>query len=248
VASREHGRSVGRPAEHREVLHLLRSDFPDVSISKIRYLESEDLVQPQRTPSGYRKFTRADAERLRYVLRMQRDHYLPLKVIREHLDAIDRGLQPAPLSATDTAPRALVTTDAYPSPEDLAAESQELRLSRKELLEESGITNEVLRELESFGLVAQAPGTSYYDATALQVARIAAEMAQFGYGPRHLRPFRLAADRELSLVEQVVKPMARGRHEDSAAKAEEAARAIATLAIQLHVALVTAGLPGTLGR
>jgi DNA-binding transcriptional MerR regulator len=231
-----------------EVLHLLRSDFPDVSISKIRYLESEDLVQPQRTPSGYRKFTRADAERLRYVLRMQRDHYLPLKVIREHLDAIDRGLQPAPLSATDTAPRALVTTDAYPSPEDLAPESQELRMSRKELLEESGITNEVLRELESFGLVAQAPGTSYYDATALQVARIAAEMAQFGYGPRHLRPFRLAADRELSLVEQVVKPMARGRHEDSAAKAEEAARAIATLAIQLHVALVKAGLPGTLGR
>lgn len=231
-----------------EVLHLLRSDFPDVSISKIRYLESEDLVQPQRTPSGYRKFTRADAERLRYVLRMQRDHYLPLKVIREHLDAIDRGLQPAPLSATDTAPRALVTTDAYPSPEDLAAESLELRLSRKELLEESGITNEVLRELESFGLVAQAPGTSYYDGTALQVARIAAEMAQFGYGPRHLRPFRLAADRELSLVEQVVKPMARGRHEDSAAKAEEAARAIATLAIQLHVALVKAGLPGTLGR
>jgi DNA-binding transcriptional MerR regulator len=231
-----------------EVLHLLRSDFPDVSISKIRYLESEDLVQPQRTPSGYRKFTRADAERLRYVLRMQRDHYLPLKVIREHLDAIDRGLAPAPLSATDTAPRALVTTDAYPSPEDLAAESQELRLSRKELLEESGITNEVLRELESFGLVAQVAGTSYYDATALQVARIAAEMAQFGYGPRHLRPFRLAADRELSLVEQVVKPMARGRHEDSAAKAEEAARAIATLAIQLHVALVKAGLPGTLGR
>jgi DNA-binding transcriptional MerR regulator len=231
-----------------EVLHLLRADFPDVSISKIRYLEAEDLVEPQRTPSGYRKFTRADAERLRYVLRMQRDHYLPLKVIREHLDAIDRGLQPAPLSATDTAPRALVTTEHYPSPEDLGAESQELRLSRKELLESSGITNEVLRELESFGLVVQAPGTSYYGASALQVARIAAEMAQFGYGPRHLRPFRLAADRELSLVEQVVKPMARGRAQDSAAKAEEAARAIATLAIQLHVALVKAGLPQTLGR
>ena len=231
-----------------EVLHLLRADFPDVSISKIRYLEAEDLVEPQRTPSGYRKFTRADAERLRYVLRMQRDHYLPLKVIREHLDAIDRGLQPAPLSATDTAPRALVAADSYPSPEDLAAESQELRLSRKELLEESGITNEVLRELESFGLVAQVQGTSYYDATALQVARVAAEMAQYGYGPRHLRPFRLAADRELALVEQVVKPMARGRHQDSPAKAEEAARAIATLAIQLHVALVKAGLPGTLGR
>lgn len=231
-----------------EVLHLLRSDFPDVSISKIRYLEAENLVEPARTPSGYRKFTRADAERLRYVLRMQRDHYLPLKVIREHLDAIDRGLQPAPLTATDTAPRALVAAESYPSPDDLVDEGQDLRLSRKELLEESGITNEVLRELESFGLVGQAPGTSYYDAAALQVARIAAQMAQFGYGPRHLRPFRLAADRELSLVEQVVKPMARGRHEDSGAKAEEAARAIATLAIQLHVALVKAGLPGTLGR
>jgi len=231
-----------------EVLHLLRSDFPDVSISKIRYLEAEDLVEPSRTPSGYRKFTRADAERLRYVLRMQRDHYLPLKVIREHLDAIDRGLQPAPLTASDTAPRALVAAESYPSAEDLVGEGQELRLSRKELLEEGGITNEVLRELESFGLVRAAPGASYYDAAALQVARIAAEMAQYGYGPRHLRPFRLAADRELALVEQVVKPMARGRHEDSGAKAEEAARAIATLAIQLHVALVKSGLPGTLGR
>lgn len=231
-----------------EVLQLLRSDFPDISISKIRYLESENLVEPARTPSGYRKFTRADAERLRYVLRMQRDHYLPLKVIREHLDAIDRGLKPAPLTASDAAPRALVSTDSYPAPEDLVTSGQDLRLSRKELLEESGITNEVLRELESFGLVAQSPGTAYYDATALQVARISAQMAEFGYGPRHLRPFRLAADRELSLVEQVVKPMARGRHQDSAAKAEEVARAIATLSIQLHLALVKAGLPGTLGR
>lgn len=231
-----------------EVLALLRSDFPDISISKIRYLESEKLVEPSRTPSGYRKFTRADAERLRYVLRMQRDHYLPLKVIREYLDAIDRGLKPAPLAGDESAPRALVSTDSYPSAEDFVSAGADLRLSRKELLEESGITNEVLRELESFGLVAQTPGTSYYDATALQVARIAGEMAQFGYGPRHLRPFRLAADRELSLVEQVVKPMARGRHEDSAAKAEETARAIATLGIQLHLALVKAGLPGTLGR
>lgn len=232
-----------------EVLQLLRADFPDVSISKIRYLESEKLVEPARTPSGYRKFTRADAERLRYVLRMQRDHYLPLKVIREHLDAIDRGLQPAPLTAGDTAPRALVSTGSQPEAEDLVgAGGQELRLSRKELLEAAGITNDVLRELESFGLVTQATGTSYFDATALQVARIASQMAEFGYGPRHLRPFRLAADRELALVEQVVKPMARGRQENSVVKAEETARAIATLSIQLHLALVKAGLPGTLGR
>ncbi|MGB7979288.1 MAG: MerR family transcriptional regulator [Candidatus Nanopelagicales bacterium] len=232
-----------------EVLHLLRSDFPDVSISKIRYLEAEGLVEPARTPSGYRKFTRADAERLRYVLRMQRDNYLPLKVIREHLDQLDRGLAPAPLSAADAAPRALVSTGAdFPSAEDLVSPSQELRLSRKELLAESGVTDEVLRELESFGLVAQVAGTTYYDSSALQVTRIAAQLAEYGYGPRHLRPFRLAADRELSLVEQVVRPMSRGRHEDSGARAQEAARAIAALGIQLHLVLVKAGLPETFGR
>lgn len=231
-----------------EVLHLLRADFPDISISKIRYLEAEGLVEPSRTPSGYRKFTGADAERLRYVLRMQRDHYLPLKVIREHLDQLDRGLQPAPLSAADAAPRALVLAEEHPSAEDLTADPPELRLSRKELLEATGITSEVLRELESFGLIVHAPGTQYYDATAVQVARLTAEMAQFGYGPRHLRPFKLAAERELALVEQVVLPMSRGRHPDSGARAEEAARTIASLAIQLHTTLVKAGLPRTLGR
>jgi DNA-binding transcriptional MerR regulator len=231
-----------------EVLHLLKADFPDVSISKIRYLEGEGLVEPARTPSGYRKFTRADAERLRYVLRMQRDHYLPLKVIREYLDKVDRGLQPAPLDGTETAPRALVVAEAHPSAEDLGSDAQELRLSRRELLEQGGLTNDVLRELESFGLIAAVPGTNHYDSTALQVARIAAEMGQFGYGPRHLRPFKLAADRELALVEQVVLPMSRGRQADSAARAEETARAIAALAVQLHVTLVKAGLPRTLGR
>ena len=231
-----------------EVLHLLRADFPDVSISKIRYLEGEGLVEPSRTPSGYRKFTRADAERLSYVLRMQRDHYLPLKVIREHLDAIDRGLKPAPLDATDTAPRALVSTEGAPSAEDLVADQQDLRLSRRELLEQGGITSEVLRELESFGLVSPMSGSSYYDATALQVAQIAAAMSEFGYGPRHLRPFRLAADRELALVEQVVMPMSRGRQEGAGERAEEAARAIAALATRLHITLVRAGLPRTVGR
>lgn len=231
-----------------EVLQMLKADFPDVSISKIRYLEAEGLVEPSRTPSGYRKFTRADAERLRYVLRMQRDNYLPLKVIREHLDQIDRGLQPAPLSAAEAAPRALVAATDQVSVEDLVPDGAELRLSRKELLESSGVTNEALRELEGYGLIDHAPGTPYYDSTALQVARLAAEMAEFGYGPRHLRPFKLAAERELALVEQVVLPMSRGRHPDSVARAEEAARTIAALAMQLHTTLVKAGLPRTLGR
>jgi DNA-binding transcriptional MerR regulator len=231
-----------------EVLRLLRSDFPDVSISKIRYLESEGLVEPARTPSGYRKFTRADAERLRYVLRMQRERYLPLKVIREHLDAVDRGLTPPPLDATDVAPRALVLAEQHPVADDLAPDPQKLQLSRRELLENSGISNEMLRELESYGLISLPAGGSHYDATALQVARLAAQLAEYGYGPRHLRPFKLSADRELALVEQVVKPMARGRHENAVSQAEETARAIAAVAIQLHVALVKAGLPSTIGR
>jgi DNA-binding transcriptional MerR regulator len=231
-----------------EVLHSLRNDFPDISISKIRYLESEGLVEPSRTPSGYRKFSHADLERLRYVLRMHRDNYLPLKVIRDHLDAIDRGLSPAPLSAADAAPRALVLADAPADPDDLRAEHVELRMSRKELLEATGISNDVLRELESYGLVSPMKGSAFYDATALQISQIAVEMAEFGYGPRHLRPFRLAADRELALMEQVVRPMARGHHPDAQSRAEEVARSIAALAVRLHVALVKAGIPGTLGR
>ncbi len=230
-----------------EVLHLLRGDFPDVTISKIRFLEAEGLVEPARTPSGYRKFTHSDAERLRYILQMQRNHYLPLKVIREHLDALDRGLKPAPLG-DDVAPRALVVAGDHPGVEDLAPDAQELRLSRAELLADSGLSEEALRELESFGLVSTVPGTTFYDGTALQVSRIVSQLATYGYGPRHLRPFKLAVDRELALVEQVVKPMARGRQADAASRAEETARAIASLVIQLHLTLVKAGLPSTIGR
>ncbi len=146
-----------------------------------------------------------------------------------------------------SAPRALVVADVPAAHEDRVAEPQEVWISRKELLEASGISNEVLRELESFGLVVQAPGTSYYDATALRIATLTADLAAFGYGPRHLRPIKLAADRELALVEQVVLPMARSRQPDARAKAEETARSIAALAAQLHSTLVNAGLPRALG-
>lgn len=231
-----------------EVLSSLRAEFSDITISKIRYLEAEGLVEPSRTPSGYRKFSHADLERLRYVLRMQRDNYLPLKVIRDHLDALDRGLSPAPLTAADVAPRALVVADNPASPEDLATDPGDVRLSRKELLEASGVTNETLRELESYGLVATAPGSTLFDSTALQVAQIVAELSEYGYGPRHLRPFKLAAERELALVEQVVVPLSRGHHPESQSRAEEVARTIGSLAIRLHVALVKAGMHKALGR
>ena len=121
-----------------EVLTKLRGDFADITISKIRFLESEGLIDPQRTPSGYRKFTGTDLERLRYVLLAQRDQYLPLRVIKENLDALDRGLQPAATSGAVATPR-LATVDGEMAPAAFG-ESSEMRLSRDELLKSSGLT------------------------------------------------------------------------------------------------------------
>jgi DNA-binding transcriptional MerR regulator len=117
------------------VLSQLRPDFPDVTISKIRFLESEGLIDPQRTPSGYRKFTHDDVQRLRYVLGAQRDHYLPLRVIKEHLDAIDRGLEPPPtgaVSAKPRVPRAVTDADGFPAAESFGQDGTAARTSTRQ--------------------------------------------------------------------------------------------------------------------
>ena len=129
-----------------EVLTKLRGDFPDITISKIRFLESEGLIEPQRTPSGYRKFTAADLDRLRYVLLLQRDQYLPLRVIKENLEALDRGLDPAPAGGVASPRPTLTTVDNSASPESFGA-SSDLRLSREELLKASGLVDDQLVEL-----------------------------------------------------------------------------------------------------
>lgn len=219
-----------------EVLSKLRGDFPDITISKIRFLESEGLIEPQRTPSGYRKFTSADLERLRYVLLAQRDHYLPLRVIKDNLDAMDRGLEPAPLSGAS--PR-LATVDGGLSPSHFAP-SADMRLSRDELVKASGITDVALTELESFGLITIRG--RHYDADALSVATAVASMSAFGIEPRHLRSFKSAADREIGLIEQVITPLNRQKNSDSKARAEEVSKEIAALSIRLHASLVRAGL------
>ena len=230
-----------------EVLGELRADFPDVTISKIRFLESEGLVEPQRTASGYRKFTHEDVERLRYVLAAQRDHYLPLRVIKEHLDAIDRGLEPPALTGgpRPRAPRVVADVDGLPGADAFGRDGSQLRLSRKELLEEAGLTERLLAQVEAYGLIAARD--SYYDGDALLVARIVVELSAFGLEPRHLRPFKAAADREAGLVELVVNPMLRQRGPDSRARAEETARELAALSVRLHTALVKAALQPTLG-
>jgi DNA-binding transcriptional MerR regulator len=226
-----------------EVLEQLRPDFPGLNISKIRYLESEGLVEPERTPSGYRKFAHQDVERLRYVLTAQREHYLPLKVIREHLDALDRGLEPPALPATGApVPRVVLSGDGMPSPEAFAGGSSTLRLSRRELLEAAGIEESLLDQLVDFGMVRMRPGSKHFDGDALVVARTAGELATYGLEPRHLRAFKTSADREVGLVEQVVAPMRRQRDAGAQARAEEAVRQIAALSVKLHATLVKTAL------
>ncbi len=229
-----------------EVLGQLRGDFPDITISKIRFLESEGLVEPERTASGYRKFSREDLARLRYVLTAQRDHYLPLRVIKEHLDALDRGLEPPSLGTSGPrVPRALVAAEGLPGPDAFLPELSEIRLSRGELCDAAGLEPEQLDQLEQYGLLATRPGGSHYDGDALVVAKTVAEMARFGIEARHLRPFKAAAEREIGLVEQVVTPLVRQRNPEARARAQEVTRELAALSVKLHATLVRAGLgPG----
>jgi len=231
-----------------EVLAQLRPEYPDVTISKIRFLEAEGLIEPERTPSGYRKFSREDVARLRYVLTAQRDQYLPLRVIKAHLEAIDRGLEPpdAP-GAGPQVPRALVAADGLPGPDTFGRETSELRLSRDELIDAASIEPAQLSQLEQFGLVAPRPG-GFYDGDSLVIAKTVAEMSRFGLEPRHLRAFRAAADREVGLVEQVVAPLVRQRNPEARARAEEVARELAALSVKLHATLVRSGLRPQFGR
>ncbi len=227
--------AAGRPAGDRlsigAVLSLLREEFPHVTISKIRFLEAEGLVRPARTASGYRQFTRADVDRLRFVLAAQRDHYLPLKVIKEQLDAAGSAERPRVLRA--------VPADGLPAAEDFA-EQPLRRMTREELLETAGIDAATLGELEQYGLVK--PGRAgLYDDESARIAAIARALADFGVEPRHLRGFRAAADREVGLVEQIVAPM-RGK------KADEAVRELAALSVGLHTVLVKAGLRRIAGK
>ncbi len=173
------------------VLERLRPQFPDVTISKIRFLESEGLVRPARSPSGYRQFTAADVERLRFVLSAQRDHYLPLKVIKEQLEAEDR---PRPLTSVPLE-RGLPTADSF-------AERPELRMTQEELLALAGIDAAMLTELEQYGLIR--PGAAgLYDSESALVATTVAAMTRHGIEPRHLRAFRASAEREVGLLEQI---------------------------------------------
>jgi DNA-binding transcriptional MerR regulator len=228
-----------------EVLDRLRPDFPGITIPKIRFLEDKGLIKPERTPAGYRKFAAEDVDRLRYILTMQRDHYLPLRVIGEHLDAIDRGLEPPPIEAVvPTVPKVALAADGLPSPESFGR-NDNVRLSRKELLKIAEVSEDLLDQLEQYGLIVPRAGTGHYDTDALVIAKSARELADFGFEPRHLRAFKTAADREIGLVDQVVAPLRRGRDAAAKARADEAVSEIAALSVRLHATLVKTGLRST---
>jgi DNA-binding transcriptional MerR regulator len=242
------GRSAGDGLSIGAVLTQLRPEFPDVTISKIRFLESEGLVQPRRTPSGYRQFTAADVARLRFVLAAQRDHYLPLKVIKEQLDAAGDSTASAP-AALPRPPRSLVSVGGargLPTAEDFV-EQQPVRMTQEQLLAEAGIDLATLGELEQYGLVRPGPA-GFYDSESATVARTAKALTSYGIEPRHLRAFRASADREVGLLEQIVMPMFRQRDPGSQGRAEDAMRELAALSVTLHTLLVKAGLRRVAGR
>jgi DNA-binding transcriptional MerR regulator len=224
------------------VLAALEPDFPDISISKIRFLEAEGLVTPARTKSGYRTFSTDDIERLRYILTAQRDRFWPLKVIREALDKLERGLEPALPDAGSSRPRVparLVDPD-LPTAFNLTRRGH-LQLTDVELRDAAGLDQPTFEALSTYGLLRPDSGGHYGDAS-LAVARAAGALAAYGIEPRHLRPFRAAADREIGLVQQVVSPI-RGRGQPTNAKATRDPTAqILVECIALHAALVKAGL------
>lgn len=215
------------------VLAALRGDFPDVTISKIRFLEGEGLVAPQRTPSGYRKFSRADVDRLRYVLTAQRDHYLPLRVIKEHLDALDRG-QPVPGGPAAPAEAPEEVREDVP-----AAVAGPLEAS--EFARAAGLTPAQLADCVQFGVLAP-DAEGRHPAGDLPIAQAAAGLARHGIEPRHLRVFRNGAEREAALVESLLAPVLRSRSEDARTRAGEQLAELAALSAQLHRALLEARL------
>jgi DNA-binding transcriptional MerR regulator len=244
--NRQPTRSIG------QVMAILRTEFPEISISKIRFLEAEGLLSPLRAPSGYRRYTESDLERLRYVLSVQREHYLPLKVIREHLEQIDRGQTPQTQTPQTQNPQTQTSqtlsglsgapsnglSGAGPNvlqgPHPTAATAkQPVRLTRQELLDASGLTESALSELERTQIVATRRGTAHYGRDALTLAIAARRLAEYGIDGRHLRAFKLAAEREVGLVEQAIAPYAR-----RAGSNRDVPGDVTQLVISFHAALV----------
>jgi DNA-binding transcriptional MerR regulator len=260
-----------------EVLALLKEEFPDVTISKIRFLESQGLLDPERTPSGYRKFYDSDVDRLRWILRQQRENFLPLKVIKGRLREAGPGSVPlTDLDENDTGvtgtgaggamtapaggraePAARATPPASGAPPtsgavaNLASDSPPLApahtgssMTLSELATASGLEEHDLAELEKFGLLAprRVGSSTYYDEDALLVANLAAGFMRYGVEARHLRMYKVAAEREASFFEQVVMPMLKQRNPQARRQAVETLTELSRLGQSLRVAMLRQAL------
>ncbi|MDR1513104.1 MAG: MerR family transcriptional regulator [Propionibacteriaceae bacterium] len=232
-------RSIG------QVLSAVKPEYSDISISKIRYLESEGLISPERAPSGYRRYTQADIERLRYVLSAQKNHYLPLKVIREHLEMIDQGMDPPsvepvePIAAPHSGPGGghPQGSETANAPERLPSATRPLKLTRAQLLERSGLPESTMVELERHQVLRPRRGTAFYGWEALTVAIVARKLGPFGMDARHLRAVKMAAEREIGLIEQAVAPYSRRRE-----VARRTTIEVADLILHAHAALMQTAL------
>lgn len=230
------------------VLDQLRPEFPDVTISKIRFLEAEGLLTPQRSPSGYRRFTAYDCARLRFVLTAQRDNYLPLKVIKAQLDAQPDGELPEYVSAYP-APRLVPVGDGGPDTAGTpgSASPTPARLRREDLLERSGVSAELIAALCKAGVITSGPG-GFFDEHAVVIAQCAGALAEYGVEPRHLRAFRSAADRQSDLIAQIAGPVGKAGTTGARDRADDLAREVAALAITLHTSLIKSAVRDVLDR
>jgi DNA-binding transcriptional MerR regulator len=214
------------------VTKQLEREFPDISISKIRYLEDQKLLSPRRTAGGYRLYAPADVDRLRTILRLQRDEFLPLRVIRQELAAGRTDMDVAP--------------DKPPEPRGAARRSFALRgpgsLYRlSEVLDETGADQALVKELEDYGVIKgeRRDGEIFYDDTEREIIRAVGELKRFGVGGRNLRVFRTSADREAALLEQILAPALRSRNPERRKEAVEALENLAAVASHLkHLLLV----------
>jgi DNA-binding transcriptional MerR regulator len=225
-------RSASRPRKALTigaVCKILGQEFEDISISKIRYLEDQKLLSPRRTSGGYRLYSQADVERLRTILRLQRDEFLPLRVIRQELAAGVEGTGSTRRPSTAQMRRAV------------SVEQSATRVEQEELIEETASSEQLLRELEDFGIVQpeRRDGRVFYDETDVEIVRAATELSRFGVAGRNLRVFRSSADREAALLEQLLGPALRSRSQARRKEALENLESLAAVCSHLkHLLLV----------
>ncbi|HEX3301005.1 MAG TPA: MerR family transcriptional regulator [Actinomycetota bacterium] len=228
-----------------EVLVNVKTEFPDITISKIRFLESEGLITPERTPSGYRKFYPEDVERLKSILRLQRDEYLPLKVIKERLLKADSGED----EDQPTLEQATSGMDTDGGGEDLAEAPTGLQMSLEEMAAATGVDRERIKELEQFGIVCThgPEGGRYYDGDDYVTLSIVKDFLRFGIEPRHLTMYKHFADRESAFFEALVAPTLRQKNPDARRAATQTLGELTTTSRKFKQALLRNALRDNLG-